>query len=739
MNKIFVANLKYDIPAGVVVFLVALPLCLGIALASGAPLLSGIIAGIIGGLVVGFISGSSTSVSGPAAGLAAVVLSSIMQLGSFETFLVAVVIAGTLQLIAGLLKAGFIADYVPSNVIKGLLAAIGIILILKQIPHAVGFDVDNEADFSFFQADGENTFSELLKIFNFITPGAVIISTVSLLILTLWDKTPMKKVKFFPASLLVVIVGIALNQFFAFYFPALSLHANHLVNIPAVTSESIGSLFQLPDVRILFNHKVWVVGLTIAIIASLETLLNIEAVDNLDPHKRQSPPNRELVAQGIGNILSGLLGGIPVTSVIVRSSVNINANAQTKLSTILHGLLLLLSVVLLSPVLNLIPLSCLAAILLVTGYKLAKVSLFKDMYKKGWNQFIPFVATIVAIIFTDLLIGILIGLAISVFFLMRSNFLNPFSVEKEQLSVGETVRVELSNQVSFLNKATIKNTLWGVPQKSKVIIDATHSSFIDHDVMEIIEDFKNTVAREKEIQLNIVGMKKKYELNNHIQFVNVLDRETQSKMKPDEVLTLLKQGNERFVKGKGHEKYLHHQVNATSMGQHPMAVVLSCIDSRTSPEFIFDVGLGDIFSIRIAGNIVNDDILGSMEFACKEAGSKVIFVLGHTHCGAVNGACNNVKLGHLTGLLDKLKPAVELTMHNSPLLKIDAAFADEVAKNNVHITINNILEGSQILKEMAEAGKIKLAGGMYNIETGKIDFYEHKFGFTTAEELKAVG
>lgn len=726
MNKNFVAGLKYDIPAGVVVFLVALPLCLGVALASGAPLLSGIIAGIIGGIVVGFISGSSTSVSGPAAGLAAVVLSSIQQLGAFETFLAAVFIAGALQLIAGLLKAGFIADYIPSNVIKGLLAAIGIILILKQIPHAVGFDADVENDFSFMQKDGENTFSELLKVFDFITPGAIVIAAFSLLVLTLWDKTPMKKINFFPASLFVVAAGIGLNQLFSATVPFLALQPNHLVNIPVVTGQSMLASFSFPAVAAFINPQVWVVAFTVAIIASLETLLNIEAVDNIDPHKRQSPPNRELVAQGIGNMLSGLLGGIPVTSVIVRSSVNINANAQSKVSTVLHGALLLVSVLLLSSVLNLIPLSSLAAILIVTGYKLAKVSLFKDMYRKGWNQFVPFVATIVAIVFTDLLTGILIGLGVSIFFLMRSNFLNPFLLRQEKLNIGETVRLELSNQVSFLNKASIKNTLWQIPEKTKVIIDANHSNFIDHDVREVIEDFKNTVAPEKEIQLNVLGMKDTYELHDHIEFLNVLDSETQKKMPPAEVLQLLKNGHDRFLEGGGSAKYFKQQINGTSLGQSPMAVILSCIDSRTSPDLIFDTGIGDIFSMRIAGNIINEDILGSMEFAVKEAGSKVILVLGHTKCGAVNGACNNVKLGHLTQLLHKLKPAVELTMRQSDLLKIDSGFADEVAANNVRLNMKGILAQSEIIRDMVERGEVLLAGGMYHVESGKVDFYEEE-------------
>ena len=338
-NKSFIGA---DISASIVVFLVALPLCLGVALASGAPMLSGVIAGIIGGIIVGFLSKSPSSVSGLAAGLAAVVLSSITQLGNFQVFLMAVVIAGVIQLISGIGKVGFIANYIPSNVIKGLLAAIGIILILKQIPHAVGFDIDGEDDFTFFQKDGQNTFSELVSIFSYFTWGAVLISTISLISLIYWDKTPMKKLSFFPASLFVVMLGVALNAAFKSFFPALQIEPSHLVNIPAI--KSIDSFITTPSFASIGNYQVWIVAFTIAIIASLETLLNLEAVENLDPLKRKASPNKELVAQGIGNIFSGLIGGIPITSLIVRSSVNINSGAKTKLSTILHGIFLLISV-----------------------------------------------------------------------------------------------------------------------------------------------------------------------------------------------------------------------------------------------------------------------------------------------------------------------------------------------------------------------------------------------------------
>lgn len=718
------STVKNDLPASIVVFLVALPLCLGVALASGAPLLSGIIAGIIGGLVVGAISESHASVSGPAAGLAAVVLSSITQLGgSFETFLLAVVLAGAIQLVAGIAKSGFIANYIPSNVIKGLLAAIGIILILKQIPHAVGFDRDTEDDFTFFQKDGENTFSELLNIFNFFSWGAIAVSAISLLILIYWDKTPLKKVKILPASLFVVVFGVVLNAVFQNLFPNIAIAAEHLVNIPKF--EGINSMMTLPNFASIGNPKVWFIAFTIAIIASLETLLNLEAVENIDPRKRQASPNRELVAQGIGNILSGMVGGIPITSVIVRSSVNINAGAESKLSAILHGVFLLVSIVLLGPILNLIPLSSLAAILIFTGYKLAKISLFKEMYSKGQDQFIPFIATILAIVFTDLLLGVLIGLAISIFYILKSNFLNPFVLQKETMHENETMRLELPNQVSFLNKASIKDTLWSVPQNSKVVIDATYSDFIDNDVLEIINDFKTTVSKDKNIKLNIIGLKEIYKLEDHIQFVNVLDKAAQQKLTADSILDILKSGNERFVHGNSSEKYLKHQVNATSFGQNPFAIILSCIDSRTTAEHIFDLGLGDIFSIRIAGNILNEDILGSMEFGVHEIGVKLIVVLGHSKCGAIVGACNHVELGNLTALLEKVKPAIEnektVTEYRNGS---NSVFVDKVSEQNVLYSIERIRQESTLINELEKAGKIKIVGGFYDVETGKVNFYE---------------
>lgn len=717
------SKIKSDLPASLVVFLVALPLCLGVALASGAPLLSGIISGIIGGIIVGIISESHTSVSGPAAGLAAVVLSAITQLGSFETFLLAVVLAGGIQLTIGLLKGGMIANYIPSDVIKGLLAAIGIILILKQIPHAVGFDRDSQGDFTFFQIDGENTFTELLNIFNYFSWGAIIISTLSILIMIYWDKTPMKKIKFFPSSLFVVIFGVVLNTFFHKVFPSIAISIENYVHIPKFTG--LDSLITLPQFSNIGKFQVWGVALTIAIVASIETLLNLEAVENIDPHKRQASPNRELVAQGIGNIFSGLIGGLPITSVIVRGSVNIYAGAESKLSTILHGVFLLVSVLVLSPIINLIPLASLASILLLTGYKLTKLSLFKEMYKKGLNQFIPFIATIIAIVLTDLLIGVLIGLGVSIFYILKSNFKNPFVLQKETLHAHEIVRIELPNQVSFLNKASIKETLWSIPHNTKVVIDASHADFIDDDILEIITNFKNIISKDKKIKANIIGLKKHYELDDHIQFVDVLDKAAQEKMSPEEILEILKKGNERFAKGNPSEKYLNHQVNATSFGQNPFAIILSCIDSRTTTEHIFDLGLGDIFSVRVAGNVLNKDILGSMEFATKLSGVKLIVVLGHSKCGAIIGACNHVELGNLTGLLNKVKPAIE---YEKTVLEnrtgSNFTFVNRVSQLNVRLNIERIRKESSIISELEQQKKVKIIGGFYHIETGKVTFFE---------------
>ncbi|WP_454800984.1 SulP family inorganic anion transporter [Mucilaginibacter phyllosphaerae] len=509
LKKYFLAkNLKKDLPAGLVVFLVALPLCLGIALASGAPLFSGILAGIIGGIVVGTISGSQLSVAGPAAGLTVIVLNSIAKLGSFESFLLCIVIAGGIQIILGLVKAGTIANYFPSSVIEGMLAAIGIILIMKQFPHAVGYDKDYEGDEGFSQMDTENTFSGILSALHKINYGAVIITLVSLAIMIYWPK--FKKLAMIPAPLLVVVLGTLLAWLFA--GTGLALLDKQFVQIPLVhsTPEFFG-LFKSPDFSGLGNKQVWITAATIAIVASLETLLSLEAVDKIDPIKRISPTNRELVAQGAGNVVSGLLGGLPMTAVIVRSSANVNAGARTKMSAVFHGILLLVCLLAIPSILNKIPLSCLAAILLTVGYKLARVGLFQHMWHKGLDQFIPFVITIIAVVFTDLLIGVGIGMLVGVFYILRTNMRNPYFYTIGRNGDKNTIRIKLAEEVSFLNKAAIQITLTGLPTGSDVVIDGSNSRYIDPDVLEIINNYRHN-AYTKGIIVQLQDIKERYDI-----------------------------------------------------------------------------------------------------------------------------------------------------------------------------------------------------------------------------------
>ncbi len=501
-------NLKKDLPASIVVFLVALPLCLGIALASGAPLFAGVLTGIIGGIVVASVSGSQLSVSGPAAGLTVIVFSAIAQLGSYQTFLLAIVLSGILQIILGLVKAGTIANYFPSSVIEGMLAAIGIILILKQIPHAVGYDADFEGDESFDQGEKGNTFSTLIAAFSRISYGAVIISALSLLILIYWPRV--KKLSLVPAALIVVVVGIILNQLFD--GSALAIKDEHLVRIPVVNSLSeFTSLFVFPDFTQIGNKDVWIVAATLAIVASLETLLSVEAVDKIDPIKRVSPTNRELFAQGLGNVTSGLLGGMPLTAVIVRSSANVNAGARTKMSAIYHGIWLLVALLLIPTVINLIPLSCLAAILLITGYKLAKIGLFTKMWKAGYSQFIPFVVTVLAVVFTDLLKGVAIGMMVSIYYILRNNLRNPYFYHISSVGDKKVTVFKLAEEVSFLNKAAIQYTLTHLPKETDVQIDGTNCRYIDPDVLEVIHNFKHN-AYTKAIIVELVNIKDRYDI-----------------------------------------------------------------------------------------------------------------------------------------------------------------------------------------------------------------------------------
>lgn len=486
------SNLRYDLPASAVVFFVAIPLCLGIALASGAPLFSGVVAGIVGGVVVGFLSGSELSVSGPAAGLAVIVYASIEKLGSFEAFLLAVVLAGVFQVVLGYLRAGIIGNYFPSSVITGMLTAIGIVIILKQIPHAVGWDEDYEGNFSFFATEG-NTFTTLLHAFKALEPVAVLIAIVSIALLAFWETPRVKThkvLKLVPAPLLVVLLGVAINALFKLYAPDLALarEDGHLVNLPAVSIDELLDHLHGPDFSAFFQKDVYIVALTLAVVASLETLLSIEATDKLDPFKRISDTHRELKAQGIGNIVSGLLGGLPMTAVIVRSSANVYAGARTRVSAITHGVLLLFSALLIPDLLNLIPLSSLACILIMVGYKLAHYGLFARMYQAGRDVFLPFIVTVIAVIFTDLLIGIAIGSLVGLFFVLRANHHSATILVSE----GDMYLLKFNKDMSFVNKAELKDALSRVPDNARLYIDGTRAMFIDHDIYDIINDFQSS-------------------------------------------------------------------------------------------------------------------------------------------------------------------------------------------------------------------------------------------------------
>ncbi|MDD2723574.1 MAG: carbonic anhydrase family protein [Methylovulum sp.] len=718
------ANLKDDVPAGVAVFLVAVPLSLGIALASGAPLFSGLITGIIGGMVVAPLSGSALGISGAATGLAVMVLSSIQDLG-FHAFLLAVILAGCLQILMGVIRAGVISYYFPSSVINGMLSGIGIILFLKQIPHALGYDRDFEGDFRFVQSDNYSSFSELLHMLEFTSPTAMFIAFISLVILIAWELPFIKRHRFFqlfPGVLASVIAAVAINQILLEHSPELALSGGHLVILPIMDSmQDFIKQLNAPDFGAITQPKVYLVAFTLAIVASLETLIATEAIDKLDSYKRTTPANRELIVQGIGNISAGLMGGLPMTQVIVRSSFNLQSGAKTQASAFLHGLLLLLTVILIPELLHKIPLACLAAILIVVAYKMARPQIFKNMYRAGVYHFIPFWATILGMVLTDILLGLAIGLSTALISILLENYKS--SLYFQEMRIGNKIILRLSEHVSFLNKANIQQTFQDLPAYSQVVIDATRSKYIDYDVYEMIENFRQE-APLRHIELTLQNLRG-YGPLPPVTNARPQTLDSQQSLTPAKVLEILKEGNEHFVNNLESNRNLLEQVNDTRQGQFPIAIILSCMDSRTSVELIFDQGLGDIFSARVAGNIINDDILGSMEFACKISGSKLIVVLGHSHCGAIKGACNHVQLDHLTGLLEKIQPAVAAVQAETgcDITADDYGLVQLVADKNVLLTVEHIKTRSPLLNGMLESGEIGIVGGMYDIETGKVRFY----------------
>jgi MFS superfamily sulfate permease-like transporter len=733
------STLGRDAIAGVVVFLVALPLCLGVAQASGAAPIAGLIAGVVGGIVVGILSRSHTSVSGPAAGLTAVVAAQIVSLGSYEAFLLALVVAGALQIALGCARAGVIAVYFPMSVIRGLLTAIGVILILKQFPHLLGLHSDPEGDMAFLQPDGQNTLSEMLAAATGFHLGAAAVGLLSIAVLIGWDKIKLLKKSIVPGPFVVVLLGVALNELLKFSFPAGSpwrVGEQHLVQVPvAETLAGVKDFLRVPDFARILDPAIWIAAVTIAIVASLETLLNLEAVDKLDPQQRYSPPSRELFAQGAGNVVAGLIGGIPITSVIVRSSVNINAGGATKCSAIFHGVLLLACTVFLPQVLNRIPLSCLAAILMVTGFKLASPKIVKAMWAEGWNRFLPYVITVVAIVFTDLLIGVVIGLVVSTAFILASNLKRPVRHIVEKHVSGDVHRFELASQLSFFNRAILDAALRKIPRGGHVLLDARNTVYIDPDVIDFIRDYRDNMAPARGVNVSLLGFQDRHRIDDSIQYVDYVSRDLQQNMTPAQVFEVLRNGNERFRENRPLTRLSRNQLANAAQGQFPMAAVLTCIDSRTPSELIFDLGLGDVFSVRIAGNIISDRILGSLEYACQVVGAKLVVILGHTQCGAVMAAADLLVAGksaaehtgceHLDAVTNEIQASIDDSMKKLLSRASDAekpALLAEVVRRNVLRVMTSLRTESSTLARLEAENRIDFIGGVYDVAAGQIEW-----------------
>jgi carbonic anhydrase len=618
-------------------------------------------------------------------------------------------VAGIIQLLLGFIKAGVIGSFFPSSVIKGMLASIGIILILKQIPHALGYDLDYEGDFEFFQNDKNNTFTEIYEAFQRITPGAFLISSISLAILILWDKFGMTKKTYVHGAFIVVVLGVLLNMFFAQYFPSLRVMEEHLVQL--ISTEGFSSFvksFTSPDFTQINNPAVYLIGLKLAVIASLESLLSVDAVDKLDPLRRYTSKNTELKAQGIGNIVSSLIGGLPVTSVIVRSSANIDAGARSKLSAIFHGIFLLLAVVLIPGVINLIPLSALAAVLLLVGYKLAKVSLIKEQYKKGWEHFIPFIVTILAVIFTDLLIGIGIGMMVALFFILRRNVLNPYVYNKQDSNFGVKVKLDLSEEVSFLNKASILYKLSKIPKNTHVIIDGSKSKFIDDDILEIIEDFKIN-APSKNIKVEIVDVEDKYELIENEELDRIIQQDYEK----------LFTNNRDWVREKLSEDPTYFEKLA--QGQAPRFLFIGCSDSRITANEMTGTDAGEMFIHRNIANLVVDtdlNLMAVLQYSIEVLKVHHVIVCGHYGCGGVKAAVD----GKYHGLIDKWLRNIKKVyrLHQDVLDSI----LDEDKKHRklvelvVREQVYNLAMSSIYQKALKKGENVQIHGWVYDISEG---------------------
>jgi carbonic anhydrase len=718
-------NLKFDFFAAIVVFLIAIPLCLGIALASGAPLFSGILSGIIGGIIVGILSGSSISISGPATGMAVIVFGAIIQLDGFNNFLLALVFAGVLQIFAGFFRAGFIADYIPSNVIQGFLSAVGVLLIIKQLPFALTLSHSMKGlKTELIELSTSFELQPLHDLVLHINTGAVILSVSSLLVLFLFDLNRNKWVKIVPGPFVVVLMGIIINEIFILSNSSLAQLGPHLANIPKHDGfYDFFSQMQRPSLAGLTDIHIYIYALILAAISSMENLVNVKAGETLDKKHRHFSKDRELMAQGVGNICAGLVGGIPITSVIVRTSVNIQSGSRTKFSGILHGVFLLATVLLIPDAINKIPLSSLAALLIYIGYKLTSPNIYLKVYRQGFDRFIPFITTVIAIITLNLLAGIIIGIIVSLFFILKSSSQARLDIIKEIYPNGETSRLVLPQQTTFLNKASLIAELDSIPRRSQLIIDASYSDYIDKEIIEFIQEFKDDHAPTKSISLNLIGFKDNYQVHNYIDFINVTTYDVQATLSSHKVLNILKEGNQRFQKDIRIHRSFKSDVKHTAKTQHPIAVVLGCIDSRVPVETIFDMSFGDLFCVRIAGNVVNDDILASIEYACDVVGAKLIVVLGHTSCGAIRAACDDVEQGHITQLLAKIKPAITAeTYTTNDRSGKNHRFVHKVTQLNIANTLQEIYKKSDILNRLIKSEQVGMVGALYEVNSGEVQF-----------------
>jgi carbonic anhydrase len=741
-NKFDPKTIAQDFLSGIIVFLVALPLCLGIAIASDADPMAGLISGIVGGIVIGISSGSHTSVSGPAAGLTAIVAAQIAKLETYETFLLAVVLGGVIQVGFGLMKAGALSAFFPSSVIKGLLAAIGVILIFKQTPLLFGHYKDMGTPSGATHSVGEIIFGfikamkELVHFENKWQYGAITVGLFSMTFLYVWDRIPKLKKSLVPSPLLVVILGSLLGWAVSKFGGNWSLAAQQLVNVPSADSlGGFASLLRFPDFSQLTNGTVYVGALTIAIVASLETLLNLDAVDKLDRQQRISPPNRELFAQGIGNITAGLLGGIPVTSVVIRGSVNVSSGAQTKMSAIFHGVLLMACVLFIPYVLRMIPLSCLAAILLMTGFKLASATLFKKMASEGRYQFLPFIFTLVAIVLTDLLIGICIGMVLSLLFILNSNLRRPVRKIKEKHIDGDLLHIELGDQVTFLNKASLEGALREAPRGSRLLIDARRTDYIDPDVLSLIREFKEKTAPAFDIAMNLTGFRDIYELSDKEDTVDFSILEARDKLTLTQVQEILKSGNRRFVEGHPLDRSLMKSRIPKHDASKAIAAIVSGIDSQTPVEMIFDLGIGEAFVIRMPGVVHGPQAVGGVEYAVSVGGAKLVVVMGHADSSLLSLAIENAGSAEnkahasgcasLEGVLDEIAVSIDPQHARSfPQMseKEQGDYLDQLARRHVKRMADQLVTRSDALRRLQQSGQIQVVTAMFEPTTGAVQF-----------------